>query len=566
VEEGNNTKLVLGGRSGQPGVLQDCLFLSLAIILSALLYIRGMGFYDDDWVNLLDFTQSQDQSLLGIVRASDTSKPAVQMRPVDVLYYGSLYWVFGLHPFGYHAVNTAILAMGILLFYLVLREMNINRLIALAVPLMYGLLPHYSTNRFWFAAFAGNLSMALYFSSLYCDLRTVTARPKNIWEWRLLSLLSLLGSTLAYEHFLPLFFLNPLIVLFHRRQLARTGSDSVITHRKLAVLLGSGLFVLVLVVCFKVVVLSRFGRAPSSDLLERIKYLVEGAVSVSYRRYGTGLPRMIWRIIHNYPSVKAWGGAGIFGFATFAYLYSVGHHLRINLPRLSAILKLIGFGFVVFALGYSIFLTSGKYGFSVAGPGNRIAIAAAVGVAFTFVGGIAWLSSVFRSQQWRRLCYCVMAALVCSSGFLIINTTASFWKAAYSQQRVILADIYQHVPSLPPGSTLILDGVCPYNGPAVVFHSQWDLKAALMIEYHYTNIEAAVVTPNLKVNEDGLSTFMYGDTARFRYRQLYVYNFGRKATFQLQNAEVARRYFAEYDPDYTSGCPNGNEGDGVPIF
>jgi hypothetical protein len=180
-----------------------------------ILYVGGLGFYDEDWTILQDFGQSTAQSLFGLIgHAFDAPQVTVKLRPAGVVYYGALYWTFGVHPLGYHVVNAAVLITGILLFYSLLRELNLNRLLALAAPVVYGLLPHYSTDRFWFATFAVTLSMTLYFLSLYCDLRMLTARPTQLLSWKLFSVLSLLGSTLAYEVFLPLFFLNFLIVGF----------------------------------------------------------------------------------------------------------------------------------------------------------------------------------------------------------------------------------------------------------------------------------------------------------------------------------------------------------------
>ena len=45
---------------------------------------------------------------------------------------------------------------------------------------------------------------------------------------------------------------------------------------------------------------------------------------------------------------------------------------------------------------------------------------------------------------------------------------------ATAEQRV-LASTQQRFPAMPPNSTLLLDGVCPYAGPAVVFEANWDL-------------------------------------------------------------------------------------------
>src|SRR5262249_30202937 len=129
-------------------------------------------------------------------------------------------------------------------------------------------------------------------------------------------------------------------------------------------------------------------------------------------------------------------------------------------------------GLVVFGLGYAIFLSTDRIAFSSAGLDNRVAIAAAIGVAFLFVGGVGWLSSLFHSVYSAKRVFCILVSLLCACGFLVINTVAIFWTTAYRQQQVILADIRERIPALSPGSTLIVAGICPEIGPAVVFRSQ----------------------------------------------------------------------------------------------
>ena len=151
-------------------------------------------------------------------------------------------------------------------------------------------------------------------------------------------------------------------------------------------------------------------------------------------------------------------------------------------------------------------------------------------------------------------------------GFLINNTIATFWTVAYRQERVILTDILRQFPSLPTGSTLILDGICPYIGPAIVFESSWDLAGALIPSYRDHTIRADVVTPNLQVEEDGVSTALYGVKYRYRYENLFIYHFGQKRAYSIPDAEAARRYFETFSPDKSNGCPQGYAGHGVSVF
>jgi hypothetical protein len=115
---------------------------------------------------------------------------------VQILHLATLYALFGLNPTGYHLANAGVLVASTVLLYLVLRELQVGRTLALAIPLVYAFLPNYSADRFWVATAVAPLSVGLYLLSLLADLRLVRGR---VWRWKLVSVLALLGSGLAYE-------------------------------------------------------------------------------------------------------------------------------------------------------------------------------------------------------------------------------------------------------------------------------------------------------------------------------------------------------------------------------
>lgn len=158
-------------------------------------------------------------------------------------------------------INAGVLTAMVLFFYLALRELGTPRFFALIVPLVYGTLPHYSTNRFWFSSFAYVLSMALYFLSLYCNLRALNARSGRAWGWVLLGLIGLLGSTLAMELTLPLFFLNLGLVAYValRPSSSVDRSESRAGFGRLVTLLVTNFTFLIAVITFKVQTMIRFG-------------------------------------------------------------------------------------------------------------------------------------------------------------------------------------------------------------------------------------------------------------------------------------------------------------------
>jgi hypothetical protein len=546
----------------------DYLFLTLAVWLSLILYLGGLGFYLDDWNFLAVFTNSSDQSLLGLSRSIYSAQPWARMRPVQLLNLAWLYWVFGLNPLGYHITNALVLNVMVLLFYQTLLRLSQSRLLVVIVPLVYTLLPNYSTDRFWVAAFQANLSLALYFASFSLDLRALRGPSARFWRWKQLSVFCLLGSILAYEITLPLFLLNLLILWYRTHRLSCTQADNCVPKSTLVASSLVTLSGLILVTAFKVLVTERANTEAGvvNLLTSNIRRLldfnyhyydgvyglnIKQAVAVNYVSYGFGLPRVVWRILHNYFDWSTLIVSAVLGLIIFFYLYGIIKHQEVELPGKGCWLKIIFLGLVVFALGYAIFLTTTDIRLATTDHSNRTNIAAAVGVAMTLVGGIGFVSGLLPPSFPRRIFFCVMVTLLCTSGCLIINTLAGFWTAAYSREKEILSDVHRNFPNLAFGSTLILDGFCPREGPAVVFRYNWDLEGALQTLYHDTSLRAAIITPRLDVEDEGISESLGGETIHYRYgERLLVYNVSREVIYPLIDAETARGYLQAFHPNY----------------
>lgn len=558
--------------------------MSILVILPLLLYVRDLGFYGTDWHLVGCMSLSEDQSLSGLFQSITSDR--ARMRPLQTLYTAGLYWLFGPHPLGYHLVNAVVLVSNAVLFYLVLRLMNRRRVLCLAAAAAYALLPHSSTTRFWLQAFAGNLSMTFYFLSFYSDLRALSVERKTLWGWKVLSLLGLVTSTMLYEVALPLFLLNPLFVWYRGRQIIERPLGGRVPFQQLIrtnfkVLLGINLLALMPIIAFKLLTTIRIGEL--TDLPKNIGWITKGAfafdygehdyslsyihaLAVAYGDYGLRLPNVVWKIIRDYPDPAAFAMAGALALFIFFYLYFAARESTAGHPSPANMTKFIRWGLVVFGLGYAVFLTNYNVQFTNTGMANRTAIAAAVGVALTQIGALGWLSTLLRSERWRKRAFGVLVALLCTTGFLINNALASFWSAASRQQQEILADIRKQFPALPAGSTLILDGACPYIGPASVFESGWELVGALMMIYRDSALRAEIVTPNLKATPNGLVKSQGGKKYHYPYENLFVYHFVKKQGRQLTDAETAKQYFQASGANHGQGCPESHYGFGVAVF
>lgn len=544
----------------------DCLLLVVLAILSAGPFLPGIGFYSDDWAFFAISANAPEQTVAGAYAAL---LPYDRMRPVAWFYRAALYRAFGLAPLPYHVVNTLVLVSGVLLFYLVLREVGTPRLYAVAVPAFWAVAPHYTALRFWYGGgFNASLAIALYLLSLYADLQGTRSPDARRLAWAAVSLISLVTSVLAYEIAVPLFVFNAFLVWRRTRSAAR------IPWANLAALAA--------LVVYKLATSERFGTGGdvpgfAAGLLRTLVARdyppgmsglnLRAAFDVNLGAYGMLLPLTAARLALRFHSIAAVGVSAACGLVTFLYLIRISSAGDEASSARRTAARLFGAGLVVFALGYSIFLTNRNIQLTPTGVGTRTAAASSLGAAMAMAAVLAWASGIPRRETVRRNLFAALLAVWVAAGALVTGTLATFWTRAWRQQRLVLDDLRERFPTLPRGSTLLLDGVCRYVGPAPVFEANWDLAGALQLFHRDPTIKADVVNPTLEVRDDGIHTFEYDVASRYPYGpDVFVYHFGRREVRTLGDAGAARTYFAEVNPDRNGGCPPGWGGWGEVLF
>jgi hypothetical protein len=546
---------------------RDAMFLFVVVAVSSVLYVRGLGFYSDDWAFLGVLANSPNQSLFEVACFLYEIDPNTYTRPLQIFYLALLYKLFGIQPLGYHIVNGSVFAGMILLFYFALRELRVPRVLAVSVPLVYALLPHYSTDRFWVAAFQANLSIGFYFLSLYASVKTLRARAP--YPWALLVISGLLGSALAYEVVLPLFLLNIPVIWFAARRiggLEASASNGRMLRFRLLSLSLSIFIALVSSVAFKSLASNRTGL--KTDFVTHAVRIGTESFAVNYIGYGLLLPKVAWVALSQYSNKAIIFIGGTLTLIIFGYLYHIARSSQAEPIARNLWLKIVVLGFGVFFSGYAVFLVTSEVDFHKTGIVNRTAIAAALGVAVSFIGALGLTSSLLSSASLRAVIFTMGVALLCACGFIINNTIATFWIAAYDSQQEVLGAIHRQFPVLSPGNTLILDGVCPNVGPATVFDLDYDLRGALWLRHRTRDLQADVVKPTLRIEETGLTTkSTFGVMRHYPYSEnLLVYHFGRNVAWRLTDAKAARAYFETFGRDFNGNCSELEASGAVAVF
>ena len=251
------------------------------------------------------------------------------------------------------------------------------------------------------------------------------------------------------------------------------------------------------------------------------------------------------------------GAAGAAGLLAFGYVWWIGRRDREALVGARHWRDCVRVGLIAFVLGYAIFLTNRQVLFRSAGIDNRVNAAAALGVAAILVGAIGWIAGRLTEPRGIAL-FSASVGCIVATGVLIIATLGSFWTSAAKEQHAIVSSLQRTAPSLPPSSTVVLDGVCPEIGPAVVFADQSDLRGALALAYDDPSLAADAATEGLRAGSRRLElemTFLGGRSTRtYAYGpHLFVYDFPRRTLHVLRDRSDAARYVSSERPSFK--CP-----------
>jgi hypothetical protein len=533
----------------------DCLFLSVVMAISLVPFIGRLGFYYDDYSALDRMAASHDQSIAGLFHAV---RPAWGQRPLAALLSAVLYRFFGADPLGYHVVNACLLIAVALLLYLVLRELRLPRLVAVALPVVFSMMPHYASDRFWPDLIDISLSNALYLLSLYAGLRAVRSSLPSLAAWLALVVGGIGVIMFTYELFIPLFAVNVLLCWWAARRVAdgsRRHSFALTAATIVVTLAATGIT--------KAIAVAEHGQngyqvGLQNGLLHHLAYLVAGGVKLNFGTYLFAFPYVLgWIVWHEF-SITSAVVSVVIGALTFVYLWHIGGRQGESLKVGREVWRgFIGLGLLAFVLGYSIFITTDKILFRSAGIDNRVNVAAALGLAAMLIGGVGWAATRLRPDR-ALVAFCGAVACVAASGVFVIQALGSYWVRAADRQDAIVAGLTREAGAVRPSTTFILDGSCPEIGPAVVFADQWDLRGRLQLAYRDPSLKADVASESMQASAGGLSirmsflhrvfwrTYPYGP-------RLLVYDASKRHLYRITDRNAAERYVARSRPSFS--CP-----------
>ncbi len=556
----------------------DCLLILAVVLISALPYVGGLGFYLDDWVFQANPLVRSGDGIAGKFRALVTIDMDQRVRPVQAAYLATNLTAFGSDPVPYHVVGTVLLGVAAVLLYAVLVEIRIGYRVALAVSILYELLPQYSTDRIWLATHQALLCMLFAMLGIYALLRSMRGGTKHQKMWVAVAIFAFALSLLSYEVALGLIAASLAVAGWRGWREARSSRE-----RRKSTLAGFALMALVLLaigivkirmqqrMSINLHLLDSSGNGGVTNLTGRFGSLAvhaaTQAIQFNFWSYFLRLPWVItslWQ--HSALTTGAIASAAIISVTVAAALWFSKD--QADVPGWRACLRLIAAGLIIYGLGVILFVDDLERNFSAAGNDNRVTIAAALGEPFLWVALAGLLCGVLRSKVARTRVFSVMIGLICGMNCLAMCGIAYYWKDGAKQQTEILRSVDAHVHSLPQGSVLLLDGTCRFTGPAFVFITDWDTTAAIDVSLKDDTVKADLVTPDAQFGPDAVQTTVwdiggghhpYGDS-------LFVYNVRHTYLARLSSKGAADAYLQAMNPAGDYHCPYAPDGDGVRVF
>jgi hypothetical protein len=306
----------------------------------------------------------------------------------------------------------------------------------------------------------------------------------------------------------------------------------------------------------------------SGGLRFRLLRIVTEAAPVHFGEYGLTLPLKVASALGTRPDAFLVAASLAIGVAVAAWLFARVRVSEGTFPRGAAWPVAILVGGVLFCAGYGMTVMTWEIGFHTTGSNNRTAIGAAIGTAWVFVGVAGWISTVPSTDRRRWAVFSVLISLLAGGMTLITGYVATFWVAAAREQEALVATLQERLPELPAGTTLLLDGICPFLGPAPVFVTSWDTRGMLRLTYRERTLRGDVLKPDSEWLPEGVRTVLFDDVIHlYPYGDdLIVFHAGTGASYPLVDAAAAERYVREVGVPGRVVCPPYTDGDGVEIY
>lgn len=538
------------------------LSLILVELLTFLPILSRIGYYLDDYATLAFLHFAPRGSIFATLFSYFINDSRVLIRPVEVLHYGLIYLLFGEGSYAFHLVNVGFEITAAFLFYLILKRLSGNSMVALASSLFLLLHPGHDSSHYWVICSSLGLSMLFFLASFWSALKAFDSNSPGLRRWwHTFSFGAFTLGLFNYETILPLC-ATTIMSVFALQY--KQSEGTVLLRLKQAVVtclipIGSALAGVGLLISFLKFGVPLFGKGydhaavfdPSlmfNTLAAGLKinltlepfrfYFSQAAASLSDFSSSEK-----WRLLAAVSVMVL----GVCAAACDSVVgTSPGTTLKKKGPVLSP-LEIMLIGFISVPASYSIFGLSHDHFPTLITLVNRINGGANFAVAMMFSGLMALLlkgllgtvngSRPTGSRWGAAFVFSLVNAVVCAFFLLADWGMAKPWMVSWQTQKHIQQKMKEALPLLPPDACLLLINCPRYVMWAPVFDGVWDFQNLLRITSNRNGATGNVVSDRLSITEEGLVDVSYGyECGNYPFSRLYVMVAPAGEVIRIENA------------------------------
>lgn len=512
--------------------------------------MRKVGFYLDDWATMayLHFAP-KNQGIFEFFKYYLLNDSRVQNRPLEVIHFGLIHWLFGGEPFPFHLTNVLMEILAGYLAYLVFLRVSESRAISMLAAIFFILHPAHDSSHYWVICSSVTLSLCLYLGSLVCLLHFAdglqactsgaSGQGKPGLLWAVASSLCFFLSLLNYETLLPLAAVNVLLVFF----VLFAGREKTQGQLMYALKVAAGVAALmalpvVLLLGYLKVVMPLLGKGYVHGVvfdLETMLQIVGSGVDLN-------TPLTLFHFVFQQASntfgeiTKVdWLHLAAISLVSFLSVFLL---CQIDLRRNDEASKgqfsirgtsglwLVLIGVIGVIASYSIFGLNAEYTPTYYTILNRINAGASFCSAIILLGflKLANDNAPARANGVAPFALAFLAALFASAFTSANLALAKPWVASWATQTAIKKNIVVHAAELGRAPSLLLVNCPRYVLWSPVFDGVWDFSNMLRIALDDFNVNANVISERLTLDEKGATDISHGfQCGQYPFSKLFLF-------------------------------------------
>ncbi len=516
--------------SGKLDLLWPFFCLALVEAVAFGINARNVGVYQDEWIYFgkMHFVP---HTLLNVISAFFWDERVI-VRPIEALYYGTLYFFAWEKPLLYHVACYVTEFLGGWFLFLAVARLGRNRAAGFAAALLFLLYPNHDSTHYFITASVEQVSSSLFTLSLWLFLKGVDERRHGLVLW---SGFAYLLSIYYYEQTLPLLVVYPLLSFLTLRG-AKIRTRSVRLHAAYQIPFVLAAASMLLYRCWLLPSLHIGWRYTPEYSVSHFFTVIAAGVNVSLSPYVVsfcasmisnelkeGLPAFSWLCL---------------AVAVTAVLACSFREAARPAPGSNAF-PVIFLGAVTLIFSYTIFGVSGGHMPEIDTWLNRVNICGSLGTCL-ILGGLLGLAQNSPGSP-RKLVGAAAVAVVLSvitGSFILVGWQfARTWAVSWQAQKQLMAFMRGHRADIKPGDSIIIGGITRYASKwAPVVDGTWDFQSIVRTTLNTREVNANVVTNRLTVTGDALvdrsGTLVLGT---YPFKQMILYDPSRSKWLRISS-------------------------------